>query len=263
MWKFLTVPIALCLSMAGVSEAQLLVNEAMPITHRVRLQPIIAMQSEEDGGAAATFFGNEEQQSTIIGYINSVWGQAGVAVEFLSENTYVNSFTYDGSPNDYSSTARPDDDMRLIVTDSNAPKSLDPTVLNMFFVNVIPGSPERSEFSATGISYIGEDGSVQYIGSGLLTFDAGLQAIASLISHEIGTNLGLPEIVEAENLMQSAFEADQGERLNSEQIAFLLERNSGSGSTGFFQAVPEPSHSALVAAGGLMVLSRRRRASGI
>ena len=76
-----------------------------------------------------------------------------------------------------------------------------------------PPTPPRIN-SAAGLAFVGGNGITAYVGSNLLTFQSGLEAIASVIAHEIGHNLGLPHIVEAENLMQAGGSPNEGERLN-------------------------------------------------
>ena len=54
-------------------------------------------------------------------------------------------------------------------------------------------------------------------GQNLLTFDGGIQAIATVVAHEIGHNLGLDHLVESENLMEAS--VGGGQRISEAQIA--------------------------------------------
>ena len=176
----------------------------------------------------------------------------GVDVEFLATTTYVDSFAYNGFPTDYSTNTRPTSHLNDIVTATGSPsQSTIPAIINMFFVDIVPGFSFTSENTANGLAFVGANGVTQFVGDNLLTFETGREVVASVVSHEIGHNLGLFHIAEAENLMQEGGSPDPGERLNAAQIATA----QGSNLT---QLVPEPS-GALLAGLGLLLLGSRRR----
>lgn len=76
--------------------------------------------------------------------------------------------------------------------------------------------------------------------------------IASVLAHEIGHNLGLDHLEEAENLMQAGGDADPGQRLNAAQISTAL-------ASSFSVPIPEPATIALLVCGGALAWIRIRR----
>ena len=216
---------------AGQAWAALIVNPAAPITHQIKVQ--IIQTFNDDGSTPATVFGNAAQRAEIEGYVDTIWAQAGIDVLFMPTiNSYNNTFARVGT-----SDPRPISDLSTIVNDAGAPpKSADASVINMFFVENVPGFPAGlSENTAAGLAFVGGNGITQYVGDNLLTFTTGREVIASVVSHEIGHNVGLFHITEAENLMQSGGSPDQGERLNATQISTALQSSLVQP-----QAVPEP-----------------------
>ena len=81
------------------------VNSSLEITHRVRVQPIVTRKAD---GTTTTFLGG----ASIESYIDRVWAQSGVVIEWAPEVEDINDFAYDGSSNDYSSAPRPQPDLR-------------------------------------------------------------------------------------------------------------------------------------------------------
>lgn len=251
------LPLLLAPLAIGMAQGALILNGASSITHNLRVQPIIVQQAGAQGGATATYFGNSTQRGSIEGYVDAIWAQAGIDVTFLTPTSYVSSFAYNGYPTDYSSTARPTVDLNTIV--SNGPVHSDPTVLNMFFVEVVPGFPFTSLNTSNGLAFLDANGVAMYVGSNLLGFTAGLEVIASVVSHEIGHNLGLDHIVETENLMQAGGSPNQGERISAAQKATIFTDNVGTDGFNLLVAIPEPTTGVLgVVALGLTLVRRRR-----
>lgn len=93
-----------------------------------------------------------------------------------------------------------------------------------------------------------------WVGPNLLSFQGGQEIVASVIAHEIGHNLGLTHITEANNLMQPGGSANAGQCFNSTQISTVLSRASQAPI--LLSAVPEPSAMLCVATVSLLVVTR-------
>jgi len=92
-----------------------------------------------------------------------------------------------------------------------------PLVLNLFFVSTVPAFAPLNANTTAGLSFIAANGSADYVGSSLLTFDSGHDVISSVISHELGHNLGLNHTANGTaNLMSPNGTTQQ---LNTTQIA--------------------------------------------
>jgi len=236
--------------------AALIVNPAQPITHSVSVQPVIV--SDNDGSNTATFFGNPGQQSIIEGFVDNIWAQAGIDVKFLAANTWDNSFANFGN-----SLPRPQSDLNQLLSDGASAGVLNanPNVINLFFVNIPAGFSQLGLNFAAGYALIGENGISQYVGSNLLSFRAGQEAIATVVAHEIGHNFGLihtntlnfPE--GNANLMWSGIEGPSnrtGQLLNSSQITTAL-------SSRFVTPVPLPAAVWLFGSALLTLFGMKRR----
>lgn len=245
-----TSVILLCvLSSASQAMAALSINAALPITERVTVQPIIV--SNDDGSNTAEYFGTPSQQAEIIGFVNQIWAQAGIEVSFLTPNTWNNTFANVGTS---APAPRPTSDLNTIVTTGDAAGvgHVDPLVLDIYFVEIAAGFPNTSENTANGLAFRPGNGVSQHVGDNLPGFLGGREVIASVVSHEIGHNLGLPHIVEIENLMQAGGSPNPGERLNASQISTALASN-------FSVAVPEPSGLAVLATAAVVFTNRRQK----
>jgi hypothetical protein len=219
---------AIYFSAIPVSLAVHITNPAMTITHSVSVQPIIV--SDNNGANTASFFGDSGQQSIIEGFVDVIWAQAGIDVNFLTPNTWNNSFANDGTM-----LPRPGSDLGMVVSDGIAAgvTNPNPNIINMFLVNFPAGfgdlEPNKLN-KAAGLAFVGGNGITQFIGSNLLSFTAGQEVIATVVAHEIGHNLGLfhsnglafPE--GTDNLMWSGGDRS-GQRLNSIQKTTVLASN--------------------------------------
>ncbi len=187
-----TVIALLCLGVLQVTAlAEVVINSSQPVTHRVKIQPVRAVKTD---GTAATLFGGAETEAYIKEQIDRIWSQSGLVIEWLPVNDHVSDFAYDGSPNDYTFTARPSSHFTTLTDQLPAPPaSTDFTIINMLFVKVVPGFTASVPNSANGRAWIDGRGIVVFIGSALVDpdWEVGMDAVASVVAHEIGHNLGL------------------------------------------------------------------------
>ena len=245
----LTAVLALVASI-GTASAALIVNAPQAITATVTVQPIVV--SNDNGTETAEFFGNSTQQASIELLIDTIWAQAGIDVIFLTANAYHDTFANQGTSPPSLTFTRPRSDLGDIVDDGNMAGVINanPNIINMFFVNVAAGFSLLGDSTVAGLAFVGGNGITQYVGSGLFTSSAGIEAIASVVAHEIGHNLGLPHITEVSNLMESAI---SGQQLNATQITTALASN--------FSVVPVPPAIFLMFTGmGLLgLLGRKKR----
>lgn len=203
---------------------------AAPITHRVQVQPI---RVRTTGGAIATTFGDATQSAYILLQINRIWAQVGVRIDWLPFVDYTNNFAYQGS----GSGARPQGDLSTIINSAGAPpKSANAIVLNMFFVEIVPGFPQTSDNTSNGLASLDRNGIAIHIGSNLLAFEGGRDVIAKVTAHEIGHNLGLDHYdVTSNNLMNTS--GGSAEYLIASQKTTIFTDNNGVDGFDFLQPV--------------------------
>lgn len=251
---FISTLTVLCCSPAL---AALIVSPARPITHTITVQPIIV--SDDNGRNTANFFGSASQQNTIEGLINNIWSQAGIDVNFLMQNSWNNTFANWGLGGSTTASKRPTMDIDDINNNaSEAGKThADPNIINMFFVKIPAGFSLQNDDTVAGVAKIPGNVITQYVGTNLLGFSRGLDAIAGVVAHEIGHNLGLPHLVDMENLMQISTSPSQGDRLNTDQIAIALKSNLSVAVT----SVPLPTAVWLFGSGlvGLISLAKSKK----
>ena len=181
----------------------------------VTIQPIIT--SNSDGTNTAEFFGDAEQEREIKSLINDIWYQARVQVNWLLPNTFNNTFANIGNGG-----TRPFDDAFEIfdsgdlagVSNSNS------LTLNMFFIEIVPGSGDLAENTTNGLALDGENGVTFQVGDALPEFEVGRRAVARVASHEIAHNLGLEHTPLPGNLMNFPEIMDTG--LNAGQSAIVI-----------------------------------------
>ncbi len=183
------------------------------VTQRVYVQPIVA--SDNNGSNTAVFFGNSDQEFDTKRRIDEIYLQAGIDVEWLdakaTSSTFVNYGTGSGT--------RPQNDLRTIVADgdNSGIGSSNPLVIDMYFVNRVPGFQELTANSANGLAFIDASGVTMHTGDNLVGSTGGRRIVARVAAHEIAHNLGLEHINDSTNLM------DDGEELNYSQIITVLD----------------------------------------
>ena len=223
---------------ASPVSAEVIVSQPLALSHRVQIQPI---RVKKTNGTTATTLGDAAESAYIIGQINRIWAQVGIRIDWLPFNDYENDFAYDGTPANYTSTPRPGDHLNQIVDGAGSPpKSADGNVINMFFVEIVPGFPKLSDNTANGLAFLDFNGIAVHVGTNLLDFTAGRDVIASVIAHEIGHNLALPHFDEtSDNLMNSS--GGSAERLDFLQRNLCFTDNGGADGFELLEPLPQPS----------------------
>lgn len=230
-------PVAFALQAACPLAAQVVVSSPIAVTHRVQIQPVRVKKTD---GTTATTFGTAAQETYIKEQINRVWAQVGVEITWLPFTEYTNNFAYDGSPASYTSTVRPTSHLGQIVDAAGVPpKSGNAIVLNLFFVEIVPGFAQVSDNTANGLAFVDSNGITMHVGANLPGFQGGRDVIASVAAHEIGHNLGLIHTANGTDNLMSPGGAE--ERLTSAQKTTVFTNNSGVDSYEFLQQAASSS----------------------
>ena len=89
------------------------------------------------------------------------------------------------------SSNRPGSDLNRIVSsgDSSGIGSSNRNVIDMYFVERVPGFTDVNEFTANGLAFVGASGIAMQTGDRLVGFANGRDTVAHVAAHEIGHNL--------------------------------------------------------------------------
>lgn len=188
----------------------------------VYVQPIVV--SDDDGSNQSVFFGNASQEASIKERIDEIYAQAKVDIEFLPVRFIENSFINSGE----GTGERPGEDLGRIVElgDDEGVGNTDPLVIDLYFVQRVPGFNVTTEFTSNGLAFVGAPGSAMFTGGSLPAIQDGRNIIARVTAHEIGHNLGLNHTTIPRNLMQGASSTgERGDELNDEQITMVIDSN--------------------------------------
>ena len=179
----------------GVRTADELRNNTQP-QETVIVQPVIA--SNADGSNTAEFFGNDQQEQEIKNRIDLIFAQANIDVEFLPARTINNTFVNVGDGGN-----RPTSDLRRIVDggDDTGVGSSDSRVVDLYFVETVPGFGNTSENVGNGLAFVGTSGIAVHVGDNLVNSDNGRAVVARVTAHEIAHNLGLLHVPGDVNLL--------------------------------------------------------------
>ncbi len=183
-------------------------------TATITVQPIIV--SNSNGSNTAASFGNAQQTAEIHNRINAIYAQAGIDVEFLPQRAIYNTFFNVGDGG-----TRPGSDLNRIVTggDNQRIGSPDQNIIDMYFVEAVPGFGDVGENAANGLAFIDVSGVAVHVGDNLLESSQGRAIIARVVAHEIAHNLGLVHVGGSENLLA---ENGTSTRLTRSQISAAI-----------------------------------------
>ena len=178
------------------SDVTLSAEEAPTATRRVIVRPIVV--SNSNGSNSAEFFGNATQEADIKRRIDGLYAQADIDVAFEDARTFNDTFTNIGNGG-----VRPQSDLSTIVEngDDQGVGSSNDIVLDIYFVEVVPGFAQVGENTGNGLAFIDASGIAVHVGDNLVGSSGGRDLVARVVAHEIGHNLSLPHVEDPNNLL--------------------------------------------------------------
>jgi len=201
-----------------------LVRSPVPAAKEVVfIQPVLV--ADTDGRNKTVFFGSAAQEQDIIERIDEIFAQAEVDVEFLPNSHWGNSFVNFGSQSRSNlnlNAERPENHLDQIVDQGNSTGfgNRDDNVLDVYFVDRVPGFEFEESYVVNGLAFVGFNGVAIHIGENLVESASGREIIAEVFAHEIAHNFGLFHHDDDDNLLS----ADGSEHeLTPAQIATILD----------------------------------------
>ena len=200
-------------STTGLESIPIEETVAKVVDRRITVQPVIA--ADNDGSNVAHAFGDAEQEAEIKRRVDRIYNQAGIDVVWLPTKRWNNTFI-----NGRGSGVRNVGEFSQIISRGDAAGfgSSNPTVMDLYFVSRTPGfvSPPFPSTHGGGRAFLGISGMTISVGDTATGLESGRDAIAEVIAHEIGHNLGLEHTsmvtllspgVDSELLVQSQINA--------------------------------------------------------
>lgn len=180
---------AVLLTATALLPAELVVGPTEPNQFRVNVHRVQAVASF---GIPATVFGTAEQDAAVQRKVNEIWAQAGIEIVFSEITEYVSDFAFEGDPDD--AGARPNSDLEMIEEAVDAPTTASELDIEMFFVERLPGRDFLAETEVAGVAVVDRPIAAIYVGFEALGTEEDLDAVAFVVSHEIGHCLGLQHL---------------------------------------------------------------------
>jgi hypothetical protein len=223
MTRLASIVVASVLAFLAVqAQAALIVNAARPITDQINVN-LITVADNNGANSTAGVFGTATEQAEAFSFVDVIFAQAGVNVEFaFRPGTYNSTFALTGTPGN--NNPRPQADLGTTLSNAATAGGVlsgNVNTINVFLVSIVPGFGQLSDNSAAGLANIAGNGVSYYGGPNLAGFEGGREVLAAVLAHELGHNLGLDHVTIAENLMRSGSTGD-GQKLNDAQISTIL-----------------------------------------
>jgi len=181
----------------------------------VFVQPIIG--ADDDGSNMAVFLGDATLQADILARVDAIYAPGGIDIEFLPAVVFNNTFVNSGDGT-FNANGDRGNELAQIgqIGDDAGVGSADPTVLDQYYLQLIPGAPN----TAAGVAFV--PGTVSAVRGDSLQSAA---RRATIIAHEIGHNLGLGHNNIPGNLLIGTG-AGTNTDLNAEQFEIIFESPS-------------------------------------